>query len=90
MGTVSRQKTVTAGTYTYTVLFEPAEEGGYTVTVPILPGCITEGDTFEEAEARAKDAILCYLAGLQEDGEDIPVEHGQSITHRIAVTPACA
>ena len=51
--------------YTYTVLFEPAEEGGYVVTVPALPGCVTQGDTLEEAREMATDAILGYL----EEGE---------------------
>jgi predicted RNase H-like HicB family nuclease len=37
----------------YPVLLTPAAEGGYTVTVPALPGCITEGDTVEEALAHA-------------------------------------
>ena len=35
--------------YRYTVVYEPAEEGGYVVTVPTLPGLVTEGDTLEEA-----------------------------------------
>ena len=56
----------------YTVIFEPAEEGGYVVTVPALPGCITEGDTLEEARANAKEAIECYLESLLKDGEPIP------------------
>jgi predicted RNase H-like HicB family nuclease len=43
--------------YSYTVLFEPAEEGGYVVFCPALPGLVTEGDTYEEARARAKEAI---------------------------------
>ncbi len=43
---------------TYTVLFDPAEEGGYVVTVPALPGLVTQGDTLEEAREMAKDAIV--------------------------------
>lgn len=43
------------------VVLEPAEEGGYTVYVPALPGCISEGDTFEEAIANIKEAIELYL-----------------------------
>ncbi|MEK7395907.1 MAG: type II toxin-antitoxin system HicB family antitoxin [Candidatus Poribacteria bacterium] len=39
----------------YKALFEPQEEGGYTVTVPALPGCISEGDTYEEALANILD-----------------------------------
>ena len=58
----------------YTAIFEPAEEGGYTVTVPALPGCITEGDTFEEAVEMVKDAIQSYCASLIDHGEPIPEE----------------
>lgn len=59
----------------YTVLLEPdLEEGGYTVTVPALPGCITEGDTLEEALENAKDAIRSFLAYLRESGKPIPEE----------------
>jgi antitoxin HicB len=58
--------------YQFTVLFEPAEEGGYVVTCPALPGLVTEGDTLEEARVMAKDAILGYLESLQKDGEPIP------------------
>jgi len=42
-------------------IFEPAEEGGFTVYVPLLPGCISEGDTFEEAVANIKEAVELYL-----------------------------
>lgn len=60
--------------YRYTVILEPAEEGGYIVRVPVLPGLVTEGDTLEEARAMAKDAIKGYLESLRKDGEPIPVE----------------
>ncbi|OQX22838.1 MAG: HicB family protein [Desulfobacteraceae bacterium IS3] len=43
------------------VVLEPAEEGGYTVFVPSLPGCISEGDTFDEALENIKEAIELYL-----------------------------
>ena len=58
--------------YNYTVLYEPAEEGGYVVTCPALPGLVTEGDTLEEARAMAKDAIRTYLESLVKDGLPIP------------------
>jgi predicted RNase H-like HicB family nuclease len=46
----------------YAILLTPdLESGGYTVTVPALPGCITHGDTVEEALEMARDAIACYL-----------------------------
>lgn len=72
--------------YRYTVVFEPAEEGGYVVTVPALPGLVTEGDTLEEARDMAKDAIRGYLESLQKRGEEIPVEQGESITERVLVS----
>ena len=43
------------------VVLEPAEEGGYTVYVPSLPGCISEGDTYEEAMENIKEALELYL-----------------------------
>lgn len=49
----------------FNVILEPAEEGGFNVTVPALDGCFTQGDTEEEALKNAKEAILCYLEGLE-------------------------
>ncbi len=45
----------------FKVVLEPAEEGGYVVYVPSLPGCISEGDTREEAIKNIKEAIQLYL-----------------------------
>jgi predicted RNase H-like HicB family nuclease len=61
--------------YRYTVIFEPAAEGGYVVTCPALPGLVTEGDTLDEARAMAYDAIRGYVESLAEDGEEAPVEN---------------
>jgi predicted RNase H-like HicB family nuclease len=72
--------------YAYTVIFEAAEEGGYVVTVPALPGCVTEGETLEEAREMAKEAILGYLEALQKGGEDIPTEREPAIAERVAVS----
>jgi predicted RNase H-like HicB family nuclease len=58
--------------YSYTVLFEPAEEGGYVATCPALPGLVTEGDSLEEARAMVKDAIHAYIESLHKDGLPIP------------------
>lgn len=57
----------------FTVIIEPAEEGGYIVTVPFL-GITTEGDTLKQARNMAEDAITGYLECLQEDGQPIPKE----------------
>ena len=49
------------------VVFEPSEEGGYTVYVPALPGCISEGDTREEALSNIQEAIELYLEPIEDD-----------------------
>lgn len=49
----------------FLVVLEPAEEGGYNVSVPALDGCFTQGDTEEDALSNAKEAIACYLEGLE-------------------------
>ena len=60
----------------YTVILEPdLEEGGYTVTVPALPGVATQGETLEEAIAMARDAIRLHIEALTADGEPVPEEH---------------
>ena len=64
------------------VLVPDLEVGGYTVTVPSLPGCISEGDTIDEALANIKDAIQGYVEALQADGLPVPPEN----TPRLLVT----
>ena len=71
--------------YQYTAVFEPAHEGGYTVTVPVLHGLVTEGDTFEEAHRMVEDAIRGYLEALTKRGDEIPLEQGEPITQRVVV-----
>lgn len=50
----------------------PEAEGGYTVTVPSLPGCVTWGETIEEAKEMAKEAILLYVEDMEANNEKIP------------------
>jgi len=62
-------------THRFMVVLKPTvydDEVGYTVNVPALPGCITEGDTVEEALANAREAIAAYLGSLEADGLPIP------------------
>lgn len=49
------------------IVLEPSDEGGYTVYVPSLPGCISEGDTREEAIANIREAIDLYLEPVEDD-----------------------
>ena len=58
----------------YRILLRREPEGGYTAIVPSLPGCITYGDTIEEAIKMAKEAIELYIESLKEHGEEIPTE----------------
>lgn len=53
-------------------IFRPEPEGGYTVIVPSLPGCITYGRTLDEAKLMAKDAIGLYVSVLVDEGEAVP------------------
>lgn len=68
------------------MLFEPAEEGGYAVTCPALPGLVTEGGTLDEARAMAADAIRCYLGSLKKDGLPYPEESEPAFAEQIAVS----
>jgi predicted RNase H-like HicB family nuclease len=59
----------------YTVILTPErEEGGYSVSVPALPGCYTQGETVEEALNNARDAISLYLEDVIASGEPVPEE----------------
>jgi len=53
----------------FIVVLEPAEEGGFNVSVPGLDGCFTQGETEEDALENAKEAITCYLEGLEKVNE---------------------
>ena len=75
----------TATILKYTVVFEPAKEGGYVVSVPSLPGCMSQGDTFEEAEKMIKDAIKGYLAVLKDQGEEIPQQADDVVISTVSI-----
>ena len=73
--------------YQYTIILDPdPDEGGYVVTVPALPGCVTQGETLEEAIAMAKDAIRLFIETLIAEGEPVPQEreHPQALIISIA------
>lgn len=67
---------------TYEVVLEKQDEGGYTVTVPALPGCISEGDTKKEALDNIRDAVKGYLACYH---DKIRREHPSAEFRNIAV-----
>lgn len=49
------------------IVLEPSEDGGFTATVPALPGCISEGETREEALRNIEEAVLLYLEPIEDD-----------------------
>lgn len=55
-------------------LFEVAEEGGYVVSVPAYPSCVTQGESFEEALGNAQDALQGCLAAARDLGLEVPAE----------------
>lgn len=60
------KRRITQKIYQYTAVFEPdLKSGGFTVTIPALPGCISEGDTFEEASRNIKEAASLYIEVMQ-------------------------
>ena len=70
---MKRKKSVTPSLRAaYLCRFQPEPEGGFTVTCPKLPPVVTYGETLEEAQANAREAIQLCLEVMQEDGQSIP------------------
>ncbi|MDP3955363.1 MAG: type II toxin-antitoxin system HicB family antitoxin [bacterium] len=72
-----------AKVFQYTAVFEP-EKVGYSVTIPVLPGCISEGETFEEAFKNIQEAAKLYLEDLK--GTEIPKEEKPIVVSPIQVS----
>lgn len=62
-------------TLNYTAILQKESEGGYTVIVPMLPGCITYGKDLIEAKKMAEEAISLYIESLKIHKEEVPTEH---------------
>ena len=67
--------------YSYSIILEPQEDGGYTVLVPALPEVVTEGDTEMEALSNAEEAIRAVLSYRQDHGIAIPIDALPEIRH---------
>ena len=66
------RKQITHKIYQYTAIFEPDQKsGGFTVTIPSLPGCISEGDSFEEALENIQEAASLYIEVMKEQKVEI-------------------
>lgn len=68
----------------YLVIIEPAADGSYSVYVPDLPGCVSCGDTPEEAEQMIREAIKLHVESLREHGEPVPTPSSRATTVRCA------
>ncbi len=73
---------------TYTVILTPGDpdEGGYSVEVPALPGCFTDGRTVEEAICNAKEAVEGYILSLMDDDLPVPDESNSVVSLIAAVS----
>ncbi len=67
----------------FDLIFEPEKEGGYTVTVPAIPECVTYGASFEEASGNAREAILLCLEDRHENGQALPEEAPRAVLSSI-------
>ena len=67
------------------IVFRAEPEGGFTVLVPTLPGCITYGKNIQEAQRMAKEAIILYLEDMVEQGEELP-KNEQTYLSNIEIT----
>ncbi len=72
---------------TYRIILRPEPEGGYTVTVPALPGCVTYGSTLEEANAMAADAVRAYLESMRKHAEPV-IDDGGTFESQLVVEHA--
>jgi predicted RNase H-like HicB family nuclease len=61
----------------YTVILEEGREGGFVAICPALPGCVTQGDSRQEALGNIREAVEAYIEALLEDGLPVPVEEGR-------------
>ncbi|MFZ3235808.1 MAG: type II toxin-antitoxin system HicB family antitoxin [Stellaceae bacterium] len=61
----------------YTVVLEQEADGGYVVSAPALPGCVSQGDTREEALANIQEAIGLYIEDCRDAGDPVPTEAGK-------------
>jgi predicted RNase H-like HicB family nuclease len=61
----------------YTVALEMEVDGGYVATVPVLPGCVSQGESRAEAMANIRDAIILYLEDCRNAGEPVPSKAGK-------------
>ena len=83
---MSRKSNIVTENYSYSVILEPQEGGGFTVLVPALPEVVTEGDSEQEALANAQEAIRAILDYRRDQGLAIPSDAYPQVRHVIVAT----
>lgn len=73
--------------HTYSIVVDPDDASGYTVTVPSLPGCVTQGETVDECIENAREAIELYIETLTAAGEPVPEEREHPRLLQVTVAP---
>lgn len=81
-----RRKGIGQKVLSYFAIFDPAEEGGYNVSFPDFPGCVTFGATFEDAKSKAREVLELWLEELTEARVRIPVRVTRPIVDEVAVS----
>ena len=67
----------------WTVVLEQEADGGFVATVPALPGCVSQGDSRDEAIANVREAIAAYIEDCRESGEAVPTDGGWKIVEDV-------
>ena len=75
-GSIPPISTMAKQAHEFEVVLQPEAEGGFSVSVPRLPGCVSQGETKKEALAMIKEAIAVYLESLKAHGDPIPKHAG--------------
>lgn len=68
-------------TLNYNLIFKPEKQGGFTVIVPSLPGCVTYGKNLSEAKKMAGDAVKAYVMSLIKHNESVPTDEASYVSY---------
>ena len=82
---MKQTKSITKKNLRFSTVFQREPEGGFTVTIPVLPGCVTFGKTLEEAEKMAGEAIQLYLEDMLDTGELLPPQKNNTYIGEVEV-----
>ena len=85
---VNKKRKKMSQVYSYIAVFEVAEEGGFNVSFPALPGCVTFGNSLADAKKNAKEALALWIEEMLFQNEQLPLEYSTPRLHKIHVSVA--